>query len=475
VSDVPDEPELPLPDEAPKKKLSLDFDPAVVGYPAAGERKAAAKPKRDIKWGKILGTIAIGALSLVVIVGAISVLTLPGCLKRKCIEAAASRGVVLTIDDVHLGAGRFTLVNVGAAAAELPGMSVKSAEVEVEMAGFEPSLVTARKAEIVIDGSYETVKESIAKWRAAHKATAVGGGAGAGSGAQARIVLDGAHVAWSKPFGAHVKLDVLEMHAELGTKGAVDEVHVLSPHVLLDVDGGKVGPWRVSHDREGADARSRISFDPQLPDGPSAIFVMTAGHIASIDVTIPRAALTNVGLSPELFGLPQGSSTQLEANIHFSNAVANRADAQAKLGLYAIKLAAVPTPLDAKLEVQFAGDANTGAEVKKGTLAVGPLSGSVVGTLKLFDDGMRIDLGWKAGPLPCTAFALGTPPTPGAPTGLGDLGAHLAQLAHATGIAKVTGDIRMEGTLTFDSRDFDHAKVAFTPTSTCDVALFGGN
>ncbi len=483
VSDPKEEPPLDLPAPPPgaqpgahpsaKRKYVLDdFDPAVVGYRSTEERKAgAAKPKR--KWGKAAGTAGLAAVLLAVVVSTITILALPGCLKRKCIEAAAARGVVLTIDDVHLGAGRFTLVNATASAPELPGVSAKATEIEIEMAGLTPMRVTARSPELVIDGPYEQVKESFAKWRATHKGSIPGDGAGAG-GATPRLVLEGAHVAWTRPFGANVKLDVLEMRAEIGRTGTNDEVHVLSPHVIVNVGGSNVGPWRITYDREGADARSRIGFDPQLADGPNAIFVTSGERIATVDVSIPRTQLVNVGIAPELFGLPAGSSTQIEANIRFTHSVANRVDAKATLGLFAIKTAALPVALDAKAELQVAGDPSS-AEVKKGTLSVGPLNGAVLGTLRVFDDGIRIDLGWKAGPLPCDAFASAPSiPTVTGAAPLGDLANQLKQFAQATGIAKVTGEVRMEGSLIFDSRDFGTAMVRFTPANTCDLALFGG-
>ncbi len=473
VPDPPEEPPLDLPVPPKRKYVLEEFDPAVVGYQTKAEKKAhATKPKRA--WGKSLGTAGIGALLLLIVVGAVTVLTLPGCLKRSCIEAAAARGVALTIDDVHLGAGRFTLVNVAAKAAELPGVSLRADEVEVEMAGLAPSRITARNGGLEIDGPYEQIKESFAKWRATHKGSIPGDGSGGGA-ASPRVVLEGAHVMWTRGFGSQVKVDILEMRLEVGqTAKKEDEVHVVSPHVLVNVGSGDIGPWRITYDREGEEARTRIGFDPKLADGPNAIFVTSGSRIATVDVTIARTQLANVGVPPELLGLPAGGSTQVEANVRFTHSVANRVDAKATLGLFGIKTASVPAPLDAKAELQVAGDPAS-AEVKKGTLAVGPLNGAVLGTLRVFDDGIRVDLGWKAGPLPCNVFAA-TPSIPTVTGGLplGELANQLKDFAQATGIAKVTGEVRMEGALTFDSRDFGTTNVRFTPTNTCDVALFGG-
>jgi len=470
VSDTHEQaPKLPY-----KKKIVLDFDPAVVGYSSSEERKelAGAKPKRKIKWGKLAATMGGAIVAIAALTFGIAILTLPGCLKRKAIEAAAKRGIALTVDEVQLGAGRFTLVNVAAKSSELPGVTAKAAEVEIEVGGFDAKSVVARRGEVTIDGPYDDVKDMFAKWRSAHQGT-IPGEARGGPGVATRLVLDGTHLVWTKPFGEHVKVDLLELHAELGRKGNDDEVHVLSPHFLLTVDGRDVGPWRVTYDREGLEGRTRVAFDPQLPDGPSALFVVDGARIASVDVTILRTQMTNIGVAPELLGLNAG--TQIEAQIHFVHPTPTRAEANAKVGLFGLKVGAVPQPLDAKLDLQASGDPTAGAEVKKGSLALGPLSGAVVGMLKVFDDGIRVDLGWKAGPMACAAFAsVPPPPVPkGAPPGLGDLAHQLGQFAQATGIAKVTGEVRMEGTLSFDSRDFGQARATVTPAINCDLAIFG--
>jgi hypothetical protein len=353
-------------------------------------------------------------------------------------------------------------------------VTTKAAEIEVEMGGFEPSRITARNADVTIDGPYEAVKDAFAKWRASHGGTLPG--AAKGGESATRLVFEGAHLVWTRPFGAHVKLDALEVRADLGRKGPDDDVHVVSPHVRLTVDGGTVGPWRIAFDRTGNESRARILLDPQLTDGPSALIVTSGEQITALDVTVARTQLVTVGITPELLGLLPGGSTQIEANIHFAHPMPSRADAHATVGLYGMKAVSVPMPLDAKLDFQVAGDPTLGAEVKKGTVTVGPLTGAVVGTLKVFDDGMRIDLGWTAGPLPCSAFTTAptVPVVPGTPIAPpGDLGNQLKQFVQNTGIAKVTGEVRMAGSFAFDSRDFGNANVTFTPTNTCDVSLFG--
>jgi hypothetical protein len=59
------------------------------------------------------------------------------------------------------------------------------------------------------------------------------------------------------------------------------------------------------------------------------------------------------------------------------------------------------------------------------------------------------------------------------PPPLPDITAEVQQFLQATGIAKITGDVRMSGALTFDSRDLGQTRAVLSPRATCNVALFG--
>ncbi len=106
-------------------------------------------------------------------------------------------------------------------------------------------------------------------------------------------------------------------------------------------------------------------------------------------------------------------------------------------------------------------------DVKKAQLAVGPLLGTLTGTLRTFDDGFRLVLAWSADPVPCKAFDAqideGTP---------FDIAYQLRKLAEATGLTKLSGEVSAHGSATIDSRDVGSTRVEFVPVATCQVALF---
>jgi hypothetical protein len=139
------------------------------------------------------------------------------------------------------------------------------------------------------------------------------------------------------------------------------------------------------------------------------------------------------------------------------------------MALYGIKLGALPLPLDAKLDTYASGDPATQLDVKKGTLTVGPLEGNVTGTEKVFDGGFRIELGWKAGPVRCTAFLALPPPIPGAPPPdpVTDLRQQLGQFAAATGLARLAGEIQLDARLLLDTRDLGQTALSISQIKQC--------
>jgi hypothetical protein len=87
--------------------------------------------------------------------------------------------------------------------------------------------------------------------------------------------------------------------------------------------------------------------------------------------------------------------------------------------------------------------------------------------LKPFDDGFRIDLAWKAGPMPCKAFDTGQ-----ASRSAFDIAYELRKLAESTGLAKIDGEVTARGSLSFDSRDLAMARLDFAPAANCQIAIF---
>ena len=401
---------------------------------------------------------AVVALVALAVVGVLFVL--PWYVRRQCIEAAAAHGITLGIDDVKVDPSGFRLVGVTARADAIPGVRAHAAAVNVETSGLTPHKMTALGGELTLQGRWSAVASAFSKWRASPT-----GGQG-GEWAPAMLVVDGARVTWTAPLSDDARIDATQAHVEITWGGRDAEVHARSDGVTVSFTGGALGPWRVDLDRTPGTSRMRVALDPGVPDACTVLVVGDDDRTTQVDVVVPRSPLARLGVPPALVGL-QGKSLQAEAQVHYDALGPARSRTTAKGAIYGIEGASLPRPLDVSFEGEAAGDPDAGLDVKKARLAAGPLVGALTGTVKTFDDGFRMDLGWSAGPVPCAAFD--TPLAEGQPF---DIAYQLRKLAEAAGITKLTGDVKATGTLAFDSRDLGGTRLSFSPVTTCSLAIF---
>jgi hypothetical protein len=406
-----------------------------------------------VRAGVALVVLAAAATAIVVWV-------LPWYVRRECIDEAAAHGITLTIDEVDLDGSGFHLIGVHATAAALPGATAQAPEVDVQTTGLHPDRMAVRRGELTLTGTWRTVDAAFAAWRASPQ-----GGQG-GAWAPTALVVDESRVVWQGPFAENARVEAANTHVDVTWGGPSATVHARSDNVVVAVPGGKVGPWRVDLDRAPGTSRLRLALDPGVPEACTVLIVGNDEGTTNVDVKIPRSPLARLGLPPELVGL-HGKALQAEAAAHYAAMGADRGEATSKGGLYGIE-AGLPAPLDVAWDGAASGDRRAGLDVKKARLAVGPMVGTMTGTLKTFDDGFRVDLAWTGTPVPCAAFE--------APLGAGnpfDVAYQLRKLAEGVGLAKVAGEVTARGELTFDSRDLGAARVEFKPEVKCQVALFG--
>jgi hypothetical protein len=449
-------------DQGPVKPAPLQLElPAVPAVPAAAQVDPAPVKRRAGASSRAIATRVVLALFLLAIAGAAAAAYwLPRWVRRQFIEAAAAHGITLTIEDAKIEEGGFRLLGLHATAAELPGASASAPELDVETSGLRPTRLTVKGADIEVSGAWSSAENALAKWRQSPS-----GGQG-GDFIPPSIVVEDSRIVWKGAVGDPVRIEAAGMHLEATQRNDDTELHARSDKVILGVPGGSLGPWRVDLDRAPGMSRIHVALDPQVPDSSTLLVVGDGTRTTQVDVTVPRTPPTRIGIPPQLLGV-RGKDLQVEASVHYTNLGPGHSDASAHGAVHAIEVTDLPKPIEVVWEGRASGDAGQGMDVKKAQLAVGPLLGTMSGTLRTFDDGFRLVLAWSAGPVPCNAFdAQIDEETPF------DIAFQLRKLAEATGLAKVSGDVTAHGSATIDSRDLGSTHVEFVPVSTCQVALF---
>jgi len=405
--------------------------------------------------------LGLTLLAVTLVAAGLGLYLLPRWVKSQVVQAATEHGIDLTVDGASYDGSAFRLTGLRASAPDLPGATAEAPELIVETQSLKITKLTIRGAVLTLDGPWSRVDAVIAKWRS----TAHGGMCT--DCLPTEMAIDGSRVVWTHPLADNGRVEANDVSLGSSFRPNGVELHISSSHVTLAAPGGDLGPWRVDVDRTPVESRVRVALDPAVPEACTVLITADADRITHLDVVLPRSPPARIGLPPSVLGL-SGKQLQIESQIHYADFGGGHAEATASGGVHGIEAPSLPRPLDVTWEASAAGDPRKGMDVKKSRLAAGPLVGAMTGTVTTFDDGFRVDLAWGADAVPCNAFD--TPLDSGQPF---DIAYQLRKLAEATGITKVAGEVSARGTATFDSRDLASTHLAFVPTVSCQVALFG--
>ncbi len=379
-------------------------------------------------------------------------------------------------------------------AARLDGVpQIRCTIVSAEVRSLWSSVTRAElgKVEIAVDGDATAVGDALAAWSAAHR----------GKGAKAdedtvggEVDVPVAHLVWLHPSGSRddvTRVEATGLSGAIGSPTSVllgDELHFLASGLVLETKAGTFGPWSLDVDATTKGMRARLAFDPAVPDGANALFVLDTPGGASFDVTIPRLSAGGLGIPRTVLGPDLPFPQQLDVAIHYARQSHEQLTGSVRAALYGLRIAELGGSVDAHLTGEATGSGASGGgamQVKNGLFTLGGLRATVTGSVTPGARGAKANLAWRADPVPCASLA--ALPTPGAAAldltakaagaDLGDLG-QLARdfgaLGEAVGAVKVTGVFSASGTLVVDSSDLGHAKFTTVAKNACGVALFQG-
>ncbi|MEI7891585.1 MAG: hypothetical protein WCI05_00755 [Myxococcales bacterium] len=390
---------------------------------------------------------------LLVAVAITALLLFPVFVRYRLVTDARQRGLALVIDQVRWEGGTVRLLDVTATSPEIPASRGHAADVFVEMSGLRPARLTVLGGELTLDGPFERIRDAFITWHAKHQHL----------GFPERVRLTQAHILWTVPFGPGSQFEAHGVTVEqLGANGA-DELHLQSPNVRLAFPAGHVGPWSLTMDRVQGEARGRVGLNAK---GIDAFLQVSSqqDRISEIQLQTPRGRRSAFGIPASLAGLTE--ATEVEVKLQVS--VGEKVSGTLNLKVYGVPLGNLP-PVDVSLALRAEGARRAPLVISNGVLAMGPLSGPVTGTWTVEDDGFVLALDWRGGPVSCDALAAVSSSVVRDP--VAELGEQMRQFARLTGFAKVTGNLRAEASVRFDSRDTGATRVSFVPKSDCDVAF----
>jgi serine/threonine-protein kinase len=324
----------------------------------------------------------------IAIAAIVAIVASPELLRRRIIEHAAADGIVLTTDNIELSYSNMTvqLKKVRVSSPEIPGASFNAEVIDVAMAGFEVDSITARNADLVIDGRWGPVRASFDKWATAHPDPRSFG--------QARkLRLDGVHVTWNGAFGAGTKMDGSGVVGEL-TKVAARplgaDATFTFPALTFDTPIGALGPWRFDVNREASRTTATVLLDAGAPGGPSVITTIDPDGRTIVDCKVTRAPLIKLGVPLVMVGQKPDDATKVDVAVHLDLA-SQTVSGTLHLGLYDVRLGGVG-PTETVLDAHFSGPrGTTPVPLQEGTFALAGQPGPLAGAITIADDGVRVE------------------------------------------------------------------------------------
>jgi hypothetical protein len=402
--------------------------------------------------------ILLPATGVAVVVGIVLLfVVLPIVLRSRCMAMAGERGIALTIDHVDIGLGDFRLVKIGFSLEGVPQLSAHADDALVTLSGMSFSGLAVDNLAVSLDGPVDEVQRSLDAWHAS-RAGGVGGGPGI------KVTFGQAHLTWARPFGATAKMESADVAGEVDP--AAGALRATAEHLTLTAGASTFGPWRTTLERDAQTTRTNIELDPVVHGGPSVLYVRSPAGTVSVNAKIPSSPLSRLGFPAKALHL--GSDATVEAQLAFDDVVGGAATLTSSLGLTHAVFSGFP--VDVAVKMRAVGDVTKGLDVREGSLKAGPLNASLNGTIKLFEDGARLNLGWTARPIPCAEVGKQL-----ATQALGGLGQQLGALAQDVGGIvglRVTGDAQASGLITLDTRDASATSFGMTTNETCGLALF---
>ncbi|HEY8041179.1 MAG TPA: hypothetical protein VIF15_15340, partial [Polyangiaceae bacterium] len=315
-----------LGDAHPPHALPLQLDLPREAEAVPEERPAAKRARGKLNVRRIVVRLALLLVVLGATAAALVAYVLPWYVRRQCIEEAAAHGIALAIDDAKIDGGGFHLLGVRATWADMPGARIRAPQVDVETSGLRPQKMTVHGAEVTLEGHWNAVDTTFAKWSASPA-----GGQG-GAWVPVALAFEDSRIVWQAPLGENAGVEASGVHLDVTTRPAGAELHARSERVTIGVPGGTLGPWRVDLDRTPGTSRVRIALDPGVPEACTVLVVGDDERTTSVDISVPRSPLARLGLPPQLLGL-RGTDLQAEATMHYATQGPSRADATAKGGL----------------------------------------------------------------------------------------------------------------------------------------------
>jgi hypothetical protein len=383
---------------------------------------------------------------------------------HRAISEAAAHGVTLSIGQTHWLSDGIHFESVAATTVQIPNAHIVINDLTVNWSFSE---VVANGCDVTIDGPV-TAPNLVGKENPVP----------APSGPSA-IHVQSAHILWTHAFG-DTTLEFTNATGDLPLAPTFRNAGVTwTTDVAVTVRGQKFGPFSAEFEH-GQEENLTVHLDPADRDAATIRVSMIGSPSSHVEVNIAGRPLSKLGIPTSAFGFQLASdpkiSLRLNDEVDRPTGAAPHANGSVDFGTDPIALPGLPEPAPVALSMNWSGNAdqpiplNADPRVTGSSLTIGPFHGPITGSISRRDNALVLDLAFNSLPVPCSKFSPGDP----LKNLLGN-SAFGAMAAMAGATSTVTGDVKLSGSVQFDSRNPQARKVLFTPVTTCGASISLGS
>jgi hypothetical protein len=243
----------------------------------------------------------------------------------------------------------------------------------------------------------------------------------------------------------------------------------------LTWNGRKLGPFTTQLSRDTNGDHVRVAIDPADPAGDTFAVDHAAGRgLTRYEWVVNKRPLSKIGVPLDLLGFKVAGDPDIQLHVIDSVTRPQNGPAQGSglvaLSTGAIQLPSLQDPVTTSINLSWTGNPDGAMPLSDGRFAVGPFSGPITGTVTRPEGAIAVNLTVASNSVPCAQFATKDPVTsllPGSPFGA---------MAAMTGMkSTVVGDIKIAGSVQFDSRNPAVRQLSVAPTNTCSLSISLGS
>ncbi|CAN5510637.1 hypothetical protein BH09MYX1_BH09MYX1_25520 [soil metagenome] len=318
-----------------------------------------------------------------------AIVSAPFLAKRNLQATLLAEGIHAEVDEVDLLSqiGSMRLVGATFTSPDVPGVTIHAKEVMVELNGnLSPTSVTLRDADITIDAAYASLLQSLDAWSKKYATTTASGFPESTS----HLRVESAHVKWSQISGAGTSIEAKSLVLDVPrTQGrALGADFVMNPtSINATAWGVTAGPWLLDVRRDGRQTKAHLAFDQTQP--MTYTLDVASEETTTIDLRMPRAKPSELGLKPEAFGGIAQDPIFVDVAMH-AQLAKDKLDSTINVGVEALRVPNGP-PVGFTFDSRMSGP-RTGAELLDAHLGLGAGSYPANGKVIVFSDGISLKL-----------------------------------------------------------------------------------